>query len=115
MPRFSAFLVLTLALLAGCRRLDQEYAKAIDVLVLGKATKSAAVLEFGAPVGGSVEGNRETVVFIPLAKSSRKAVTRIVNGVETKEETVVSTPGRLKVTMVFLAGCAVSGTVTPVR
>jgi len=115
MPRFTAFLLLAAALLAGCRHLDQQYAKTIDDLVTRKAAKSAAALEFGAPVSSSVEGNKETVVFIPVAKSSRKAVTKIVNGVETKEETVVATPGKLKVTMVFVAGCAVGGTVSPAR
>jgi hypothetical protein len=115
MPRPRVFLLAALVLLAGCRHLDRQYAKTIDDLVTRKAAKSSAALEFGAPVSSTLEGNRETVVFIPVAKTSRRAVTKIVNGVETKEETVVSTPGKLKVTMVFVAGCAVGGAVSPVR
>lgn len=102
-------------LVLGCRHREVPLAKAVDDLVYRRATKADAANEFGKPVSATVDGNRETVVFIPAAKSSRKAITKTVNGVESREETVVSTPGKLKVTMVFLSGIAVSGTVGPAR
>lgn len=104
-----------LFLVVGCRHLDKQYAQVIDDLVARKATKVDAVREFGTPVSTTVDGNKETVVYVPVGKSSRKSVTKVVNGVEHKEETIVTSAGKLKVTLVFVSGVAVGGNVAPNR
>ncbi len=111
-PRLLFFLAIS-GLLLGCHHREVPLVMAVDDLVYRKATKTDAAHEFGSPVRSSVDGNRETLVFIPTVKSSRKTITKTVNGVETREETVVSTPGKLQVTMIFLSGVAVGGTVAP--
>ena len=102
-------------LVIGCRHLDKQYAQMIDDLVARKATKVDAVREFGTPVSTTVDGNKETVVYVPVGKSSRKSVTKVVNGVETREDTTVASPGKLKVTVVYVDGVAVGGNVAPNR
>ncbi len=102
-----------LFIVVGCRHLDRQYAQVIDDLITRKGTKADAVREFGTPVSTVVDGNKETVTYIPIAKSSRRSVTKIVNGVETREDTVIATPGKLKVTVVYIAGVAVGGNVSP--
>ena len=102
-------------LFVGCHHHDRQYAQTIDDLVARKASKADVVREFGAPVSTSVDGNKETVVYIPAAKTSRKSVTKLVNGVETKEDTTTATPGKFKVTIVYIAGVAVGGNVAPTR
>jgi len=108
-------LMVMVMVVGGCRHLDRQYAQVIDVLVARKATKADAVHEFGTPVSTVVDGKRETVTYVPIAKSSRKSVTKVVNGVETKVDTVVASPGKLKVTVVYLDGVAVGGNVAPNR
>jgi hypothetical protein len=111
LPRLAVFLAVVLVL-CGCRHLDREYADSVDYLVGRKATKADAIREFGQPINSTVDGNRETVVFIPFAKTSRKSVTKVVNGVATTEDTAVGKPGKFKVTMVFISGVATGGTVS---
>jgi hypothetical protein len=113
-PRFAGALVAVLLLL-GCRHLDHQYAEAVDDLVFRKAGKADAIREFGKPVSSSTEAGKETVVFIPIAKSSSKTVSKVVNGVETSETTTVGKPGKFKVTMTFVGGVATGGTVSPNR
>ena len=103
-----------MSLVVGCRHLDRQYAQVIDDLIERKATKADTVREFGTPVSSSVDGNKEVVVYIPIAKTSRRSVTKVVNGVETKEDTTIGIPGKLKVTVVYISGVAVGGNVSPV-
>ena len=109
------FLAGIIFLFTGCHRAQKQLNQSVDDLVFRKATKAQVVQEFGAPVSTSADGKKETMVFVPVAKTSRKAVIRVVNGVETKEELISSTPGKLKVTMTFLDGVAASGIVSPAR
>jgi hypothetical protein len=108
-------LIALLFLVVGCRHLDKQYAQVIDDLVARKATKADALREFGTPVSTTVDGDKETVVYVPIGKSSRKSVTKVVNGVEHKEETTVASAGKLKVTVVYVGGVVVSGSVAPNR
>ena len=108
-------LIVLMFFVVGCRHLDKQYAQVIDDLVARKATKVDAVREFGTPVSTTVDGNKETVVYVPVGKSSRKSVTKVINGVEHKEETIVASAGKLRVTIVYVSGVAVSGNVTPNR
>lgn len=112
-PRLAAALVVLLLL--GCRHLDHQYAEAVDDLVFRKAGKADAIREFGKPISSSIEAGKEIVVFVPFAKSSSKAVTKVVNGVETSEITTVGKPGKFKVTITFVGGIATGGTVSPNR
>lgn len=113
-PRLACLFV-AVCLLLGCRHVDRQYAESIDDLVFRKATKADAIREFGKPVSSSTEGGKETVVFVPFAKSSSKSVTKSVNGVETSETTTVGKPGKFKVTMTFVGGVATGGVVSPNR
>jgi len=108
-------LIVLMFFVVGCRHLDKQYAQVIDDLVARKAIKADAVREFGTPVSSSVDGNKETVVYVPVGKSSRKSVTKVINGVEHKEETIVASAGKLRVTIIYVSGVAVGGSVAPNR
>jgi len=112
LSRLALFAVFSF-LLIGCRHLDLEYKDTVDNLISHKATKDDAIREFGQPISSTVNGNREVVVFIPFAKTSRKSVTKVVNGVATTVDTAVGKPGKYKVTMTFIGGVATEGTVSP--
>jgi hypothetical protein len=80
-------------------------------LVDRKATKAELLREFGKPDSIVSRGNREVITFIPPAKITRVVVTRTVNGVESKDETIEPTPGKHKVVIAFLDGVAVEANV----
>lgn len=76
-----------------------------------KVTRAEILREFGKPVSAISRGDREVITFIPAAKITRVVVTKVVNGVETKDETIDPTPGKYKVTVTLEAGVVVAAKV----
>jgi len=76
-----------------------------------KVTRAEIIKEFGKPVATVVRGDREVITFIPAAKITRVVVTKVVNGLESKDETIDPTPGKRKVIVTLVAGVVVDAKV----
>jgi hypothetical protein len=80
-------------------------------LVDRKPTRQEIIREFGKPTSAVARGDREVITFIPAAKITRVVVTKTVNGVESKDETIDPTPGKLKVIVTLEKGVVVEAAV----
>ena len=66
------------------------------------ATRDQIIAEFGEPESISASAAGETVmVFVSKGRSSTRTVTKVVDGVAATETITTSTPGKLRLVLVF--------------
>lgn len=88
----------------------------LDYLVKIGATKDQIIAEYGEPESVSAGVAGETVmVFVSKGRSSTRTVTKTVNGVAATETITTSTPGKLRLVLVFRENVLIRQSVQPNR